>query len=116
MRVSYLAILPGLAMLVFATGPAFLLGVVWTGLALNTPFSLHVTLGQDYLPTPGRHRERRHPRPGRQRRRRRRAVFGALADATSLQTSLATMLVIPLVAAGFTTGLRDPLLTRSPAR
>ncbi len=116
MRVSYLAVLPGLAMLVFATGPAFLLGVVWTGLALNTPFSLHVTLGQDYLPnrvgtasgvTLGL------------------AVsvggiaapfFGALADATSLQTSLATMLVIPLIAAGFTTGLRDPLLIPIPRR
>ncbi len=116
MRVAYLALLPGLALLVFATGPAFLLGVVWSGLALNTPFSLHVTLGQDYLP---------------QRVGTASGVtlglavsfggvaapaFGVLADATNLQTALATMLVVPVVAAGFTTGLDDPLLAPSPAR
>ncbi len=116
MRVSYAAAVPGLALLVLAPGPAFVLGVVWTGLAINAPFSLHVTLGQDYLP----HRVGTASgvtlglavsvggvaAP----------VLGALADATSLQTALTVLLAVPLVALAFTAGLVDPLRTRSPLR
>jgi FSR family fosmidomycin resistance protein-like MFS transporter len=109
MRVSYSAALPGLALLVFAPGAAFVLGAAWTGLAINLPFSLHVTLGQDYLP----HRIGTASgvtlglavsvgglaAP----------VVGAVADATSLQAALAGMLLLPLVAGAFTLGLDDPL-------
>jgi hypothetical protein len=40
-------------------------------------------------------------------------VFGAVADAISLQASLTGMLLLPVVAVAFTLGLDDPL--HSPA-
>ena len=110
-RVSYAAALPGLALLVFAPGAAFVLGVAWTGLAINLPFSLHVTLGQDYLPhrigtasgvtlglavsvggaaTP---------------------LFGVLADAHGLTWSLAALLPLPVLA--LLVSLRLPARTSS---
>jgi len=108
MRLSYLAAIPGLAIIVFVPGHLLFVGVVWTALAINVPFSLHVTLGQDFLPnrvgtasgvtlglattvggiaTP---------------------LLGVLADRTSLRTALLVLLVLPLVAL-CTIGLRDPL-------
>jgi FSR family fosmidomycin resistance protein-like MFS transporter len=49
-RTSYLLGIPALAALWAVPGPAIFLPIVATAVVLYVPFSLHVTLGQDYLP------------------------------------------------------------------
>ncbi len=49
-RASYLAAIPCLASLWLMPGPAIFAAIAATAVALYIPFSLHVTLGQDYLP------------------------------------------------------------------
>jgi MFS transporter, FSR family, fosmidomycin resistance protein len=49
-RVSYFLSVPALAAIWLLPGPALFAGVVASALTLYVPFSLHVTLGQDYLP------------------------------------------------------------------
>jgi len=51
LRVAYLASSIALAGVAFVPGPAVLVFVAAASLALYVPFSLHITLGQDYLPT-----------------------------------------------------------------
>lgn len=48
---SYLLTIAAIAGIVFIPGPAMYLFVLLTAVGLYVPFSLHVTLGQDYLPT-----------------------------------------------------------------
>ncbi|MGQ4365892.1 MFS transporter [Streptomyces sp. SAS_272] len=96
-RRSYLVAAAAVAGVVWLPGPAVYLFVALTSAALYVPFSLQVTLGQDYLPS----------RVGT-------AngitlgltvsigglagpVIGALADATSLQTALAPLVLMPLL-------------------
>ena len=43
--------MPALAGLVLAPGPAFFGFLAVTAIAMSIPFSLHVTLGQDFLPS-----------------------------------------------------------------
>lgn len=50
-RWSYLLTIPAVAGTVFVPGPAFYVFVALTSAGLYIPFSLQVTLGQDYLPT-----------------------------------------------------------------
>ncbi|MFF4733833.1 MFS transporter [Streptomyces mirabilis] len=50
-RWSYLLTIPAVAGTVFVPGPAFYMFVALTSAGLYIPFSLPVTLGQDYLPT-----------------------------------------------------------------
>jgi FSR family fosmidomycin resistance protein-like MFS transporter len=49
-RVSYLLGIPALTALWAVPGPAIFLPIILTAVVLYVPFSLHVTLGQDYLP------------------------------------------------------------------
>ncbi|MFH8371010.1 MFS transporter [Streptomyces sp. NPDC018031] len=94
-RASYLLTTAAVAGVVFVPGPAFYVFLALTSAGLYVPFSLQVTLGQDYLPT----------RVGT-------AsgitlgltvsvggavspVIGAVADATSLRTALAPLIVMP---------------------
>ncbi len=49
-RVSYFLAVPALAGIWLLPGPVMFAGIVASALALYVPFSLHVTLGQDYLP------------------------------------------------------------------
>ncbi len=49
-RISYLLGIPALAALWALPGPAIFVPIVLTAVVLYVPFSLHVTLGQDYLP------------------------------------------------------------------
>ncbi|MGY0061872.1 MFS transporter [Streptomyces sp. LZ34] len=96
-RWSYLLTIPAVAGTVFAPGPAFYVFVALTSAGLYIPFSLHVTLGQDYLPT----------RVGT-------AsgvtlgltvsigglvspLIGTIADATSLRTALAPLILMPVL-------------------
>lgn len=89
-------------------GPAVYLLVAIAAVALYTPFSLHVTLGQDYLPN----------RPGTSS-----GVtlglavsvgglaapgIGAIAVATSLQWALLCLAVLPAIAWVAARGLVEP--------
>jgi len=107
----------------FAAAPLLVFGVVATGglrwspllllpavagAALCVPFSLHITLGQDYLP--GRVGTAAGVTLGL-------AVsvggvagplIGALADATALQTALAPLIALPALGCLLLRGLREP--------
>ncbi|MFK0259449.1 MFS transporter [Streptomyces sp. NPDC090445] len=96
-RWSYLITTVAVAGVVWVPGPAVYPFVAWTSAGLYVPFSLQVTLGQDYLPS--------------------RAgtaagitlgltvsvgglvspAVGRLADVTSLQTALAPLVLMPLL-------------------
>ncbi|WP_240809653.1 MFS transporter [Actinomadura sp. WMMA1423] len=97
-RRSYLLTVAAVAGIVFVPGPALYLFVALTSAGLYVPFSLQVTLGQDYLPT----------RVGT-------AggvtlgltvsvgglaspVLGAVADAASLRVALAPLIALPALA------------------
>ncbi|MEU4179306.1 MFS transporter [Streptomyces sp. NPDC026589] len=107
-RWSYLVTVAAVAGVVWAPGPAVFLFLAVTSAGLYVPFSLQVTLGQDYLPS----------RPGT-------AsgitlgltvsigglaspAVGALADATSLQTALAPLVAMPLLSWLFFRTLPEP--------
>ncbi|MBK3567429.1 MFS transporter [Streptomyces sp. MBT62] len=107
-RWSYVLTIPAIAGTVFVPGPAFYVFVALASLALYVPFSLHVTLGQDYLPT----------RVGT-------AsgitlgltvsiggmvtpLIGAVADATSLRTALTPLIVLPVLSWLLFRGLPEP--------
>ena len=96
-RVAYAATIPALAGLLWIPGPTVYLFAAAVGLATYIPFSVHVTLGQDYLPS----------RVGT-------AsgvtlglavsvggiaapLVGALAQASSLQAALPVLLVAPVL-------------------
>ncbi|MDT0385981.1 MFS transporter [Streptomyces dubilierae] len=96
-RWSYLLTAAAVAGVVWVPGPAIFLFLALTSASLYVPFSLQVTLGQDYLPS----------RVGT-------AsgitlgltvsigglaspVIGSLADATSLQTALTPLVLMPLL-------------------
>lgn len=96
-RWSYLLTIVAVAGTVFIPGPAFYAFVALTSIGLYVPFSLHVTLGQDYLPT----------RVGT-------AsgvtlgltvsigglaspLIGGIADATSLRTALTPLILMPFL-------------------
>lgn len=96
-RVSYLVTVAAVTGVVFVPGPAIYLFVALTAIGLYVPFSLQVTLAQDYLPT----------RMGT-------AsgitlgltvsvgglvspVIGGIADAASLQTALTPLILMPVV-------------------
>nr|WP_238356370.1 MFS transporter [Kribbella italica] len=108
MRIAYATAAAGLAGLTFVPGPTMLAFVVLTAIALSVPFSLHITLGQDYLPS----------RVGTAS-----GVtlglavsaggllapaLGALARSTSLQTVLAVLIVLPAVAGLLAGRLAEP--------
>ncbi|MFE9457532.1 MFS transporter [Streptomyces californicus] len=107
-RWSYLVTAAAVAGVVWAPGPAVFLFVALTSAGLYVPFSLQVTLGQDYLPS----------RVGT-------AsgitlgltvsigglaspAIGALADATSLRTALAPLVLMPLLGWLLFRGLPEP--------
>lgn len=100
---------------VFVPGPALYLCVALTSMALYVPFSLQVTLGQDYLPS----------RVGT-------AsgitlglavsvgglvspAIGSLADATSVRTSLAPLILMPVLCWLLFRALPEPAVPRPAA-
>lgn len=107
-RWSYLVSAAAIAGVIYVPGPGMYLFVALASCGLYVPFSLQVTLGQDYLPSrigtasgitlgltvsigglasP---------------------VLGAVADATTLQTALTPLIVMPLVSWLLFGALRDP--------
>lgn len=112
-RWSYLLTAGCVAGVVFVPGPAFYLCVALTSAGLYVPFSLQVTLGQDYLPS----------RVGT-------AsgitlgltvsigglvspLIGSLADATSLRSALAPLVLMPVLSWLLFRTLSEPAVPRS---
>ncbi|WP_077797428.1 MFS transporter [Streptomyces sp. JHA26] len=108
-RRSYVLTVLAVAGLVLVPGPVVYLFVALTSAGLYVPFSLHITLGQDFLP-----------------RRVGTAsgvtlgltvsvgglaapALGALADAASLRTALLPLVVLPAVGGLLLRGLREPV-------
>jgi FSR family fosmidomycin resistance protein-like MFS transporter len=108
LRVSYAVSAVALAGVAFVPGPVMIGFVAVVSLAMYAPFSLHITLGQDYLP-----------------RRIGTAsgvtlglavsvggvfapALGALAEATSLQLTLGCLAVLPAIACTLAYRLREP--------
>ncbi|WP_219822259.1 MFS transporter [Streptomyces sp. Ru73] len=109
---SYALTVLAVAGVVLVPGPLLYVCVALASAGLYVPFSLHVTLGQDYLP-----------------RRMGTAsgvtlgltvsigglagpLLGALADATTLQTALAPLIGLPAVGRLLLRSLREPALSR----
>ena len=107
-RWSYALTVPAVAGIVFVPGPALFVFAAATSIGLSVPFSLHITLGQDYLPR----------RPGT-------AsgvtlglavsvggvagpLIGALADSTSLHTALTPLIALPGLGWFVLRPLREP--------
>ena len=114
LRVAYLASAAALAGVAFVPGPAVLVCVAAASLSLYVPFSLHITLGQDYLPT-------RMGTAGGVTLGLAASVgglfapvLGALAQVTSLRTTLAGLVVAPLLAAALARWLHDPAAPSDP--
>jgi FSR family fosmidomycin resistance protein-like MFS transporter len=108
MRGAYATAVVAVVGVVLVPGPALYGVIAVAAISLYVPFSLHITLGQDFLPT----------RVGTAS-----GVtlglavsvggalapaLGALADATSLRTMLATLIAFPALAWLLTQRLREP--------
>lgn len=108
MRLAYALAVPAVAGVVFVPGPAAYLFIAASSICLYAPFSLHVTLGQDFLPT----------RVGT-------AsgvtlglavsvgglaspLVGAVAQAASLKAALACLIVFPVLAWLLARTLKEP--------
>ncbi|MFZ0877448.1 MAG: MFS transporter [Pseudonocardiaceae bacterium] len=115
-RIGYLLALPGLLGLVLAPtlATAFVAAVV-CGIGIYIPFSVHTTLGQEYLPN------RLGTASGVTLGLAVSAggivapALGALADAHGLGTALAALCIFPVVALLATTHLRETHRTRTRA-
>jgi FSR family fosmidomycin resistance protein-like MFS transporter len=108
MRYSYAVAALAFAGIAFLPGIALLASVALTAIAMYVPFSLHITLGQDYLPN----------RVGTASG----VTLGlavsaggvlapalaSLADATSLQTLLALLAALPALSSLLTNRLQEP--------
>lgn len=97
-RWSYLLTVVAVAGLVFVPGPALYVCVALTSAGLYVPFSLQVTLGQDYLPsrvgTAGGVTLGLTVSVGGLAG----PLIGAVADATSLRTALTPLIALPALA------------------
>lgn len=94
---SYLLSIVAVAGTVFVPGPVFYVFVALTSIGLYVPFSLQITLGQDYLPT-------RVGTAGGVTLGLTVSVgglvsplVGSIADATSLRTALAPLILMPVL-------------------
>lgn len=107
-RRSYFLAIPALAAIWLLPGPAIFGGIVASALTLYVPFSLQVTLGQDYLP--GRVGTASGVTLGLA------VSIGGLAaplvaliaDHTSLRTGVAALTVMPVLCALIGLRLREP--------
>lgn len=105
---SYALAVLAVAAVVLVPGPALYAAVALTSAGLYVPFSLHVTLGQDYLPgrvgTAGGVTLGLAAGVGGVAS----PLVGALADAFSLQVALAPLIVLPAVGWLLLRTLREP--------
>lgn len=107
-RWSYALTVPAVAGAVLVPGPSLYVFVLLTSAGLYVPFSLHITLGQDFLP-------RRVGTAGGVTLGLTVSVgglasplIGALADATSLRTALAPLIALPALGWLLLRTLREP--------
>ncbi|MFC5746365.1 MFS transporter [Actinomadura rugatobispora] len=115
-RWSYALTVLAVAGVVLVPGPALYAFVALTSAGLYVPFSLHVTLGQDYLP-------RRVGVAGGVTLGLTVSIggiaspfIGAVADVTSLQTALAPLIALPVLGWLLVRPLREPaMLEAAPA-
>ncbi|WP_329296891.1 MFS transporter [Streptomyces pseudovenezuelae] len=107
-RGAYALTVLAVAGVVFVPGPAVYLFVAVTSAGLYVPFSLHVTLGQDYLP--GRVGTASGVTLGLTVSVGGLAApaLGALADAASLRTALVPLIALPALGGLLLSGLREP--------
>ncbi|MFC4496822.1 MFS transporter [Streptomyces ovatisporus] len=105
---SYTLTVLAVAGVVLVPGPSVLVFVALASAGLYVPFSLHITLGQDYLP-------RRVGTAGGVTLGLTVSVgglaspfIGAVADATSLQTALAPLIALPALGRFLLRGLNEP--------
>ncbi|WP_049572506.1 MFS transporter [Nonomuraea sp. SBT364] len=115
MRLAYALSVPAVAGVVLAPGPVAYVFVAAASITLYAPFSLHVTLGQDFLP-----------------RRVGTAsgvtlglavsvgglaspLVGAVAEATSLRVALGCLIVFPVLAWLLSLTLPEPVRADAPA-
>ncbi|WP_344353423.1 MFS transporter [Streptomyces nogalater] len=107
-RWSYLLTAAAVAGVVLVPGPALYLCVALTSAGLYVPFSLQVTLGQDYLPsrvgTAGGITLGLTVSVGGLVS----PLIGRVADATSLRTALAPLVLMPLLSWLLLRGLTEP--------
>ncbi|MFI7124272.1 MFS transporter [Nonomuraea sp. NPDC050153] len=110
MRLAYAVAVPAVAGVVLAPGPVAYVFVAVSSIALYAPFSLHVTLGQDFLPT-------RVGTAGGVTLGLAVSVgglasplVGAVAEATTLRTALACLIVFPVLAWLLARTLKEPVL------
>ncbi|MFB9624809.1 MFS transporter [Nonomuraea helvata] len=113
MRLAYALAVPAVAGVVLAPGPVAYVFVAASSIALYVPFSLHVTLGQDFLPT-------RVGTAGGVTLGLAVSVggltsplVGALAEATTLRTALACLIAFPALAWLLARTLKEPVLEPS---
>ncbi|MET7326900.1 MFS transporter [Nonomuraea sp. NPDC005650] len=109
MRLAYALAVPAVAGVVLAPGPVAYVFVAASSIALYAPFSLHVTLGQDFLPT-------RVGTAGGVTLGLAVSVgglasplVGAVAEATTLRTALACLIVFPVLAWLLARTLKEPV-------
>ncbi|MEV4601389.1 MFS transporter [Amycolatopsis sp. NPDC049253] len=108
LRVAYLVAIPAVAGVALVPGPAVYALVALAAVATYVPFSLHVTLGQDYLP-------HRHGTAGGVTLGLAVSVgglaapaVGGLANAAGLQQALLSLTVLPVLAVVAARGLTEP--------
>ncbi|SDI07014.1 MFS transporter [Nonomuraea jiangxiensis] len=111
MRLAYALSIPAVAGVALAPGPVALVFIAASSLALYAPFSLHVTLGQDLLPsrvgTAGGVTLGLAVSAGGLAG----PLVGAVAEATTLRTALACLIVFPVLAWLLARTLKEPALT-----
>ncbi|KQW09233.1 MFS transporter [Streptomyces sp. Root369] len=114
-RRAYALTVLAVAGVVLVPGPAVYLFVALTSAGLYAPFSLHVTLGQDFLP--GRVGTASGVTLGLTVSVGGLAApaLGALADTTSLRTALVPLIVLPALGGLLLRGLREPAPVRQSA-
>ncbi|MEU6879504.1 MFS transporter [Streptomyces sp. NPDC046712] len=114
-RWSYVLTVLAVAGVVLVPGPLLYLFVALTSAGLYVPFSLHVTLGQDYLPgrvgTAGGVTLGLTVSIGGLAS----PLVGAVADATSLQTALAPLIALPALGWLLLRTLHEPEAPHLPA-
>ncbi|MDG9720254.1 MFS transporter [Streptomyces sp. DH24] len=107
-RWSYLIAAGSVAGLVLVPGPALYLFAALTSAGLYVPFSLQVTLGQDYLPSRTGTASGITLGPTVSVGGLASPVIGAVADATSLRTALAALVLMPVLSWLLFRTLREP--------
>ena len=112
MRILFLAnlaVVPGLALLVLAPGPLLFLGAMCTAVALDIPFSLAVTLGQDYRPTRVGIASGVTIGPAVSMGGLATPALSSVATRASPQLALSTLLILPIGTLPLLYSMKDPL-------